>query len=350
MKLAFRDIEPFLKKPPANIVAVLVYGPDEGLVRERMAQLGKTVVADLNDPFNTVELKTETLIDDQARLMDEAQAQSLMGGRRLVRIREAKDALSAVLKPFLKDPPSQSNLVLVEAGELGPRSGLRVLFEQSPNAAAVPCYVDDARSLSKMIADTLREKGFSIAPDALSLMADNLLGDRAQARNEAEKLSLYMVSADKKTIAAEDILASMSGGSAYSFEDVARAAASGLIDEADKALQTLLAEGVPPVTILRSVSNYFYRLHLTRCRMDAGEGMESAIKKLQPPIFFKLQPFFEAQLRAWTQENIFQALHLLRQAEAQCKQTGAPDQLLCGRAMLALCQMAKRTGSSRRVA
>ena len=82
MKLQFKQIEPFVKAPDPKARVILVYGPDDGLVRERAAAMGKTVVADLNDPFNAVTLDAGQLADDPARLMDEALAMSMMGGNR----------------------------------------------------------------------------------------------------------------------------------------------------------------------------------------------------------------------------------------------------------------------------
>ena len=52
MKLSYRQIEPFVAKPDPAARVILIYGPDAGLVRERAAIIGKSVVADLNDPFN----------------------------------------------------------------------------------------------------------------------------------------------------------------------------------------------------------------------------------------------------------------------------------------------------------
>ncbi|MCD8497536.1 MAG: hypothetical protein LRZ85_05310 [Alphaproteobacteria bacterium] len=79
MKLAFRDIEPFVKKPDPAARVVLVYGPDSGLMKERAALIGKSVVADLNDPFNVAVLNADDLAEDPARLSDEASAMSMMG-------------------------------------------------------------------------------------------------------------------------------------------------------------------------------------------------------------------------------------------------------------------------------
>ena len=51
MKLTWKQIEPFVKSPDPAARVVLVYGPDDGLMRERAKLMGQTIVADLNDPF-----------------------------------------------------------------------------------------------------------------------------------------------------------------------------------------------------------------------------------------------------------------------------------------------------------
>lgn len=343
MKIAPRDIDAFIARPGADIAAVLVYGPDEGLVRERIAALGKSVVEDLNDPFNVVELQGDAVASDPARLADEAMAQSLMGGRRLVRLRAAGDKAAKAVETFLKDAQPGGNLVIVEGGDLGPRSSMRKTFEKAKNAAAVPCYADDEKGLSRIIAQELRRHNLGISPDALAFMAANLLGDRAVARNEIEKLLVYMSDAPKGAqVELDDVVACTGNNAALSLEDLARNAATGNAAETDRILNHLLSEGTAPVAILRAAQNYFRRLHLAKCYMDKGESAASAVGKLRPPVFFKLKPALEAQLRAWSLADISTALEKLSEAEADCKKTGAPDEALCGRILFALCQLAKR--------
>ena len=101
MKLAWRDIAKFAEKPDPRALAVLIYGPDEGLVRERLIQLTKTVVEDPNDPFNIADLTADIVTDDPARLSDEARSISMLGGRRVVRLRGAGDSCANPCKSLL---------------------------------------------------------------------------------------------------------------------------------------------------------------------------------------------------------------------------------------------------------
>lgn len=348
MKIQPRQVDDFLKNPDRGIAAVLIYGPDEGLVRERAKILGLTVVSDLNDPFNVVEFPAATIIEDPARLADEAASLSMMGGRRLIRLRDGGDKITAVIKSFLENQLQTENLVVIEAGDMGPRSSLRLLFEKLQNAAAIACYVEDERDLSRLVSSLAQKAGFSLTRDALTLCVANIAGDRAVARGEIEKLLLYMHSAPSRQIGAEDVLACIGSNAALSMDDAVRHAAAGNIPALSRAIAALFAEGVSSIAVLRAAQNYFRRLHLARSYVETGSTPDQAVQKLQPPVFFKLKPAFTAQIGLWRLEDLSRALEHLCETESRCKQTAMPDQTLCSQALLALAVQAR--GKNRRAA
>ena len=57
-----------------DVRAVLLYGPDAGLVRERADGLVRGVAGDLGDPFRVTELSPDEIAKEPARLFDEAAA------------------------------------------------------------------------------------------------------------------------------------------------------------------------------------------------------------------------------------------------------------------------------------
>ncbi len=334
MKLGWKDIEPFVKKPNQKARAILVYGPDDGLMRERAAMMGKSVVPDLNDPFNVTVLSGDILSEDPARLSDEAKSMSLMGGARLIRIEGASDKHTTLLKEYLAGPSSE-NLVIVEAGELTPRSTLRVLFEKSDNAAAVPCYVDDERGVANLIRSTLSENSYTIQSDAAAWFAQNIAGDRGRVRGEIDKLMLYM-GAQSKNITLDDVRAACGEAGDQSIDDLLYAIGSGKTEAALRAYNKLIEEGVAIVTILRSLQGHFRRLHYTKSLMRDGLDMDEAMKKLQPAVFFKYADSFKGQLRKWSEAKLLAFLQRLSQVEAQTKQTGTPVETLGSQVILSL--------------
>ena len=51
------DVDRFVARPDPRLPIVLVYGPDAGLVRERVDALVKASVDDVNDPFSFVRIE-----------------------------------------------------------------------------------------------------------------------------------------------------------------------------------------------------------------------------------------------------------------------------------------------------
>ena len=177
MKIQARQIESFVKNPDPKARVILIYGPDDGLVRERATIIGKSVVPDLNDAFNVSNLTSDEIIEDPARLSDEANAISMMGGDRLIRITNAADKIAPYLKDYLANP-SDTALIVIEAGNLTPRSPLRKLCEATDTAAALPCYVDDARNAAGLIRETLLHAGYNCPPEVAGWLANNLTGNK----------------------------------------------------------------------------------------------------------------------------------------------------------------------------
>lgn len=336
MKIQPRQIDGFLKKPDAAARAILIYGPDEGLARERLAILGKSVVADLNDPFNVAQLTGDMLEADKARLSDEANAMSMMGGARLIRIDGAADALTTLLKDYLKDP-SPHNLVVLHGTDLGTRSSLRKLFETAPNAAAIPCYAASQGDIASLVRQELQAAGFGIDSDAAQWLSQQLTGDRGLARNEIEKLSLYLANEAPGTKASlADVQACCGQGGALSLDDLIYATGGGNPDMALRSFRQLMDEGMPPVVIHRSLQNHFRRLHLTRSMMEGGRSMGEAMESLNPKVFFKWETPFREQVGKWSMARLEMVLARLAQLEADCKKTGVPDETLTAQAILSL--------------
>ncbi len=350
MKLAGNRVEGFLRNPDAAAKAVLVYGPDAGLVKERLDRLARTVVADLADPFRIADLPASSLKDDPARLADEAAALSLTGGRRVVRLRDAGDAMAGVLQSFLSHPMGDA-LLLIEAGELGPRSSLRKLVEGADNAVALPCYADEGGGLEAVIHETLRGHGLTAEPDAVAWLADHLGGDRLLTRSELDKLAVYMGPGEPgrpRRVQLEDAAACIGDTASLSMDDLAMATADGDHPAAQRILDRLFHEGVSPVAVLRSLMRYFQRLHLAAGTMTAGKSAEQALAGLKPPPHFRAAPRMQGQLRRWPLDRLATALDLLVAAEIDSKSTGMPAQEICGRTLMQLARAAGRKPTTRR--
>jgi DNA polymerase-3 subunit delta len=333
VKLPAGRVESFLRRPEPDIRAVLLYGPDAGLVRERADALGRTVTADLRDPFRVADLTGAILAADPARLSDEAAQISLMGGRRLVRVRDVGDAHSAVFSRFMATAAGDA-LIVVEAGDVPARGSLRRVFEDAPGGVAIGCYPDGARDLAEVIRDSLAAHQVTASRDAVEFLVAHLGGDRLLTRSELEKLALY--AGDGGRVELDDARLSIADSAALSLDDAVLAAAEGNAAALDRALARVFQEGESPVSVIRATLRHLQRLHALAARVAGGDTIDSALRGARPPIFFKQQDSFRRQLGLWREPALRRQLDRLCDAEARIKTTGMPAETACRAALFAI--------------
>ena len=343
MKLSAGQIEGFLRRPDPRTRAVLLFGPDAGLVRERADTLARAICQDLRDPFRIAELTGAILAADPARLIDEAAQISLMGGRRVVRLREAGDTLAPLFARFLPDAAGDA-LVIVEAGDLPGRSALRRIFDEAPQGAAIGCYPDNARDLAAVIRDTFAAHRIAASRDAVAFLVGHLGGDRLLTRAELEKLTLY--AGQDGHIELADAQAVVSDSAALSLDDAILAAAEGDAAALDRALARVFQEGESAVTIIRALLRHLQRLHVLSAQFAGGASIDTVIRGARPPIFFKQQDSYRRQLQRWNEPRLRDALDKTAEAEFRMKQTGLPAETLCREALFAIARIARAAARS----
>jgi DNA polymerase III subunit delta len=338
MKIAGSRQDEFVNQPNPEIACIMLFGPDRGLVHERALTLVKTVVDDLNDPFRVVEIHGADLKSDPARLADEAKAVAFGGGRRLIRIKNVNDTITKTIADYLEIVTPEDALIIIEGGELGPRSSLRKLFEKAKKAASIACYGDNARNLPMVINETLTAHGLKPTRDAMAYLVNNLGSDRSITRGELEKLSLYMGAPGSVELA--DATAAINDNAAMAMDDITLAVGCGDKTKLDKALVRTLGEGIHPIQILRATARHFLRLHEAAGMVASGKDPTMAMKSLKPPVIFMQVDKFRVQLQRWHPAHISDALNLLIMAEMDCKTTGAPVEAICWRTLMRITQAA----------
>lgn len=328
MKLAPARVPGFLRDP-GPVRVVLLYGEDAGMIRDRAEALVRAVAGSLDDPFLVAELAR-----DQVReLAGEAASMSLVGGRRVVRVRDATDAAADAVRAVLNG--AAPALVVLEGGGLPGRSRLRTLLEAAPDGAAIGCYPEEGRALEETIRATLRAAGVEVDPDALAWLSQHLGADRASTRAELEKLALYVGAGGRADLeAAMTCVGDLAG---LSLEDAVFAATAGDVATADRALERAMAEGAAPVQVLRVALGHLQRLHRVRLAMEQqGLTPADAAKLLRPPLFYRTASAFHRAAGFWSAAALAAAIAAMTEAERGCKRTGWPDRALCRGAVLTL--------------
>ncbi|WP_203071042.1 DNA polymerase III subunit delta [Falsiroseomonas ponticola] len=295
---------------PGDMRAVLLFGEDAGLVRERAEALVRTVLGGaMDDPFRLADLTRE----EAARagvLAGEAAALAMTGGRRVVRLRDATDAHANALKDMLA--ARGEALVVMEAGELQARSKLRTLAEAAQDVAVIPCYRERDEALAGTIARLLKEQGVQADASAVGWLAARLGEDRMMLRRAVEVLALYVGAGGR--VDEEAAMACVAEGASMDLDEALMAATAGDAVAADRALDAAFAEGANPVMVVRATLRHMQRLHEA-----AVAGGDSGV--LRPPVFFRHKAAFDRALRHWPTAALEAQGAALLEAEKRTKTT-----------------------------
>jgi DNA polymerase-3 subunit delta len=342
------DIERFLDKPTKGVRAVVIHGRDRGQVRERADRLAAAATARPDDPFDVARL-TESDIDRDASVLDgELSAQSLAGGRRLVRLKLTDErppidrAAAEALKTHAEGGFNPEAFFLIEAGALGRESALRRAAEKAEGAAAIACYEDEPGDVARLIRESLARDKISLTNDALELVVSRLPHERGVARQEIERLALFLGPGAGATAGADALVDFLGVEPEASLAEAAQDAFGGKLAQAQAGLRRAAAEGEGGPAAVRALSSHAARIRRTLSAAQGGADLAAAAKAAG--VFWRNEREFLRQARAWTLPHLDRLQPDLLEADRACKQTGSPDRLIAERLAMTIAGRARRLG------
>src|SRR5579862_7846571 len=334
------DVDGFVARPDPARPVVLVFGPDAGLVSERVNAIVKASVDDINDPFALARLEGETIAAEPTRLVEEALTMPLFGGRRAVWVKAGSRNIAPAVEALLGAPLAQCRVV-IEAGDLRRNAPLRVLCERAKNAAALPCYADSERDRTRLIDEEMRAAGLELAPDARALLIPLLGGDRFASRNEIRKLALY--ARGQERVSVDDVVAVVSDASSLAIDDIVDAAFAGKPADLEAQLAKARIAGTAAGSILFAAQRQVAQLHKWRIAIE--EGGQFSLDAVQPPLHFRRKGFIEAALKLWTATRLNAAMTELADAVLESRRNFELADTIAGRALLAVAVKARRSAT-----
>ena len=339
MKVPPRNIDQFLGQAQTDFGAILLHGPDRGLVRERSETIIKNILGSPVDPFQLAEIPAENLRKNPENLAQEAATLPLTGNNKVIRVTDAGDKDHKTFRDFLSrgDPNS---LVIVLAGELRGTSSLKRLFENTTNLASIGCYPDEAHDIRRLVREFCERHNIRLTSEALEYLALHLGSDRMVTRQELEKLVVYLGPAEEITEA--DAMAVIGDSAAHSLNVFAMLMADGDQQQLMRTWASLRLEGISPIQMLRATLRHFQRLHQVVTNVAGGGSPSACIKALRPPVHFSVRNSFERQVRAWPTDKLSRAMSILAEAEEYCKKTGGIGDIFSSMAFLRILSAARK--------
>ncbi len=333
------DVDKFIAKPDPGMPIVLVFGPDAGLVRERVDALVKVSVDDPTDPFSFVRIEGEDLTTNPSRLVEEAHTVPLFGGRRAVLVRAGARNIAASVETVI-NAPSKECRIIIEAGDLRKTAPLRTLCEKAKVAAVLPCYADGARDLERLIDDEMRASNLSIAPDAKSALLALVGGDRLASRNEIRKLAMYAKGQARVELA--DVMAVVADASALGFDGVIDAAFAGKTPDVETEFGKARQGGSSPAAIISAAIRQVANLHKMKLAVESGDSIEFAMKRGAPPVHFTREKLVGEALRTWAPARLVRTMEQLAEASLDMRRNAPLAEAIAHRTLLSIAVGARR--------
>ena len=308
--LKARDIEPFLKAP--NKPIILVYGPNQGLVRERVDQLLAIYKVSRDDSFSYFRMEADRFTGNKTLLVEEAHSLSMFGSDlRVIHVRGSNAQVTAAVNLALANPPEE-NKIIIEAGDIQGRTGLRGAIEKSKIAAAIPCYADDMRSLGPYVESLLAAQGIKLEPNAKPILLSLMAPDRGIVKSEVERLALACYGQD--TISVHDIEFHLMDSTTANADDISDAILRADMTKLLNSLALFLDNGGALPSLTANLQRCFTTLAEILLQAE-HKSIENAVDSFKPPIFFKRKDAYKSAGRNWSQASVVKALERIAALE-----------------------------------
>jgi DNA polymerase III subunit delta len=327
--IAAKDADSFVKKDYARFFIILLYGPDEGLVSERAEHIARATTG--NDLGNILRFDGDEIAADPLRLADEANAISMFGGIRAIRLKAGSKALTSALELLLTKPPQDARII-IEAGDIKPAHALRSLLEKAAQAAVLPCYGEDNRDVGKFLETMLVENGFSISADAKQLLIQSIGVDRKRSRMEIEKLFLYCHGFEN--IKREDVEAVITDAAALSVDTVIDATFLGQLATIEFEARRVFADGLDASVLLGFALRHALLLQSIRRDIDSGRNATESIKASR--VMWKRERVVTDQVSRWSEARLSRAIQIIGDAVLNVRRTAPLAEAIAIRSLWSL--------------
>lgn len=329
MKVPPFKIDSYIKNiDQEKIAGCLVFGPESSLVNYRCDLITKKITPDLSDPFLVSDINKERLSESKAILGDEFYSFSMMGGRKLITVKNLDALVTQSLKALFEDSDyaaKSENFILISAGNLDKSSALRKICETNPHFAAIACYEDNEAVIRKFIGDELDKKEIKFTEEVIDLLLEKFGKDRQIILSELNKILIFLK--DDKSLKPELVNNLIASESEISANEFIENFASKKYDQAFLNLEKLFRFSFDSIMLIRMLSNYFGKLYSAKAQIASGKfTFEEAVKNQR--LFFKVENQFKEHLQKSSLKFLEKNLQVMQELELKMKSSQMPAKLL----------------------
>ena len=336
--MIIKDYQLIKSISPETFQSFLLYGPNEGLIRENIDVIYKRFSREAN--CEKINVNGKQLDESVSILNDEISTISLFNEKKFIILDSAKEKHVSIIEDALS-LDFKNTCMVVKQDNLTKSSKIRKLYETSKNHFSLACYDDDIKVLSSLLENFQKEHNITFDSDIKSFLLNNLSNDRMVIKNELEKILLSLNKEDRK-VDIERLRDILQDSSNTDFQQINNSILFGNTKKGSKSLEKLFNLGTNPIAILKSFNNYIMRIRLTQVELSKGKQFDEAIKVLRPPVFWKEKSDFKRHCLMWPANVIDNIINEVLNSEIKCMTNNIIAKEQCEKTLFGISSTAKR--------
>ena len=321
MKIQANQVEAYIKNiANQKLAGCLLFGNDQPSVNRHFLNIANKISPNLNDDFLVADLTNQRIKEEGEQIIfDEFFSLAMLGGRKLILIRDVEKSCSKAIESLVKDEnllDKSDNFLLINGGKLDKSSSLLRAIEDSKNFIAIPCYQESDYLIKKHINQSLKNKGISCDAQVIEYIFNATSKNLEIITIEVDKIDCYLE--NKRQLTLEDVKKIIDYDFSFSLIDFATNFVNRRLELTISRLENLLKNEYQSMEIIRFLSGYLQKLYLAKSdNIYRNQSPEMLVKKYN--IFFKEADIFVNDLKSTSFEFLIDKMQKINQLEFNFK-------------------------------
>lgn len=298
-----------------------IFGAEEFLIQQYTDDLLRAALADQDRDFNLDIFYANEC--DAATVVNAASSFPMMAERRVVLVRDLHQMPEAGLKLLLSyaAKPSPTTCLVLSSAKMDAASGF---VKKLPETVyALECRPLYENQIPQWLTLYVKKRGYSITPEAVSLLQAEIGASLLRLASEIEKIELLLEG--RKVIEAADVEKVVGSSRQFTVFELRDALGERNAPKAVRTLNRLLEVGEKPVGIVASLFTHFASLAKAK-ELDRQSPKEMLAAALKVNPYFVDKIFYQAN--RYSTEQLDQVFSLLLEADQQLKSSAQKPELI----------------------
>ena len=284
-----------------------MYGKNEGLKKEIINKhFTKNFLGQIN------KYDEREFINNAETIISEILNKSLFDNEKLIIISRVTEKILNFIKELNEKEIADVKIIL-NSNQLDKKSKLRNYFEKDRKLIIIPFYEDDYKNSLIFANNFLIENKIKLSKESLSLIISRANGDRANLKNELNKILMYSYTNNKIEIEIVRKLTNISEN--YDVNILADNFLSKNKTIVTKILNENNYSNEDCILILRTILSKSKRLMGILEKYKNNKNIEEIISSTKPPIFWKDKENVKKQIASWNLDDLKNKIYKINEIE-----------------------------------